>query len=210
MQVLMLQRRKANVVPGCNRCNGKVTSKTVTKTWSAGTRYYEGTSLPDWTGGFTSTFFIKNVDLTVFVYGSIGGKIYDDDYAGLMHASTGIQPGYQWSIDILNRWQSPSNPGDGRTPRLTSTTDDQGNSASTRFLYDDSYARIRNITLGYSFSKELLSKINFSSARFYVDFQNPFTFFGRKGLDPEEGLQGITDNTSSVYKTISVGINIGF
>jgi TonB-linked SusC/RagA family outer membrane protein len=190
--------------------NDKVTGRTVTKTWSAGTRYYKGTSLPDWTGGFTSTFSYKNIDLTVFIYGSIGGKVYDADYAGLMYSSTGIQPGYQWSVDVLNRWQSPSNPGDGRTPRLTSTTDDQGNSTSTRFLYDGSYARIRNITLGYSFPKDLLSKINFSNARFYVDFQNPFTFFGRKGLDPEEGLQGITDNTSSVYKTISVGVNIGF
>ncbi len=190
--------------------NGKVTDKTVTKSYSAGTRYYEGASLPDWTGGFTSTMSYKNIDLTVFIYGSIGGKVYDADYAGLMHSSTGIQPGYQWSTDILNRWQSPSNPGDGKTPRLTATTDDQGNSVSTRFLYDDSYARIRNITLGYSFPKDLLSKINFSSARFYVDFQNPFTFFGRKGLDPEEGLQGITDNTSSVYKTISLGVNIGF
>ena len=190
--------------------NGKVTDKTVTKSYSAGTRYYEGTSLPDWTGGFTSTMSFKNIDLTVFLYGSIGGKVYDGDYAGLMYSSTGIQPGYQWSTDILNRWQSPSNPGDGRTPRLTSTTDDQGNLVSTRFLYDASYARIKNITVGYSFSKDLLSKINFSSARFFVDFQNPFTFFGRKGLDPETGLQGITDNTSSVYKTISVGVNIGF
>ena len=190
--------------------NGKVTGRTVTKAYSAGTRYYEGTSLPDWTGGFTSTIYYKNIDLTVLTSFSIGGKIYDADYAGLMHSGTGTQPGYQWSTDILNRWQSASNPGDGKTPRLTTTKDDQGNSASTRFLYDASYARIRNITLGYNFSKDLLEKISFSSARFFVDLQNPFTFFGRNGLDPEEGLGGITNNTSSAYKTISVGVNIGF
>jgi len=190
--------------------NGKVIGKVVTKSWSAATRYYEGTSLPDWSGGVTSRMSYKNIDLTVLIYCNIGGKIYDADYAGLMYSSTGLQPGSQWSTDILNRWQSPSNPGDGRTPRLLTTSDDQGTSTSTRFLYDDSYARIRNITLGYNFPKALLSKINFVSARFYVDMQNPFTFFGRKGLDPEEGLSGITDNTSSVYKTISVGINVGF
>jgi hypothetical protein len=40
--------------------------------------------------------------------------------------------------------------------------------------------------------------------------QNPFTFFGRKGLDPESGLAGVTSNTSSVYKTISAGVNVSF
>lgn len=190
--------------------NGKVTGRTVTKSWSDGTRYYKGTSLPDWTGGFTSRMSYKNIDLTVLLYVNIGGEVYDGDYAGLMYAGTGLQPGTQWSTDILNRWQGPSKPGDGRTPRLLTTSDDQGNSTSTRFLYDDSYARIRNITLGYNFPKAMLDKISFTSARFFVDLQNPFTFFGRKGLDPEEGLSGVTDNTSSIYKTISVGINIGF
>ncbi|MEO6220479.1 MAG: SusC/RagA family protein, partial [Ginsengibacter sp.] len=190
--------------------DGKVIGKNVTKSYSAGTRYYLGSSLPEWTGGFTSSMYYKNFDLTVLTSFSVGGKLYDDDYAGLMYGNTGTSPGYNWSPDILGRWQSPSNPGDGKTPRLTTTTDDQGNLSSSRFLYDASYARIRNITLGYNFSKNLLQKISFSSARFYVDFQNPFTFFGRTGLDPEVGLDGITNNTSSAYKTLSVGVNIGF
>ncbi len=189
---------------------GKVIGKVPTKTYSEGTRYYVGSALPDWTGGFTSTMSYKNLDFTVLIAFSIGGKIYDADYAGLMYGNTGTSPGYNWSTDILGRWQSPSNPGDGRTPILTTTTDFQGNSSSTRFLYDASYARIRNITLGYNFSADLLKKISFNSARFYVDLQNPFTFFGRKGLDPEAGIGGITSNTSSVYKTLSVGVNIGF
>lgn len=190
--------------------SGKVLDRIPTKTYSDGTRYYVGTALPDWTGGFNSTINYKNLDLTVLIAFSIGGKIYDADYAGLMHENTGTSPGYNWSTDILGRWQSPSNPGDGKTPILTAATDYQGASSSTRFLYDASYARIRNITLGYNFSKGLLNKISFSSARFFVDVQNPFTFFGRKGLDPEAGIGGITNNTSSAYKTFSVGVNIGF
>ena len=189
--------------------NGKVLDKILTKTYSEGTRYYVGEALPDWTGGVTSSMSYKNLDLTILVAYTIGGNIYDADYGGLMNGNIAF-PGYNWSTDILGRWQSATNPGDGRTPKLTGTTDYQGNSSSTRFLYDASYVRVRNITLGYTFPKDLLNKISFSSARFYVDLQNPFTFFGRKGLDPESGIGGITSNTSSAYRTVSVGVNIGF
>lgn len=189
---------------------GNVTGQTTTKTWSAATRYYKGTSLPNATGGITNTFRYKSFDLSVLAAFSLGGKIYDSDYAALLHSAIGLNAGYNWSPDILKSWQSAANPGDGFTPRLTATTDDQGTSASTRFLYDASYGRIRNITLGYRFPQGWLDKIKFSNARIFVDYQNPFTIFGRKGLDPESGIAGVTNNSSTVYKTLSFGINFGF
>ncbi|GAA4204117.1 TonB-dependent receptor [Pedobacter jeongneungensis] len=189
--------------------NGNIT-QTTTKTYSAATRYYKGTALPNATGGINNTFSYKNFDLNVLASFSFGGKIYDSDYAGLMHAAIGTNPGYNWSVDILNRWQSASNPGDGVTPRLTGTTDDQATSASTRFLYDASYGRIRNITLGYRLPQRWLDKVKFAHARIFADYQNPFTIFGRKGLDPEQGIAGVTNNASVVYKTLSFGVNFGF
>ena len=187
------------------------TVRTVTKQYSASTRYFEGTSLPDWTGGITNTLRYKNFELSILAYLSFRGKIYDADYAGLMYSSLGNGPGRNWSPDILNRWQSSSERGDGKTPRLTSTSDDQGNSTSTRFLFDDTYMRIRNIALGYNLPKAALNKTRLSSARVYVTLQNPFTFFNRKGLDPEGGgLAGVTSNTSSVYKIYSAGISLAF
>lgn len=182
----------------------------LTKTYSAATRYYFGTSLPDWNGGMTNTIRYKNFDLSVLAAFSIGGKIYDGDYGGLMYGTTGTTPGANWSTDVLNRWQSTTNPGDGQTPKLMSTTDYQGNSSSTRFLFDASYVRVRNITIGYRFPTSVLSKAKFTNARFYIDAQNPFTIFGRKGLDPEAGLGGITGSNSSAYRTISVGLNFDF
>jgi hypothetical protein len=189
--------------------SGKVT-KVLTKTYSLATRYYKGTSLPDWTGGITNTIRYRDFDLTVLASFSIGGKIYDGDYGGMMYEITGNGLGNVWTSDILGRWQSASNPGDGKTPKLTNTTDYQGNSVSTRFLFDASYARVRNITLGYHLPKELLGKAKITNARFYVDLQNAFTIFGRKGLDPESGLAGVTNNASVVYKTISAGLNFDF
>lgn len=187
------------------------TIKTITKQYSAATRYFEGTSLPDWTGGITSTLRYRHFELSILAYLSFRGKIYDADYASLMYSSVGTAPGHNWSTDIFNRWQSPTERGDGKTPRLTTTTDDQSNAVSTRFLYDDTYMRIRNITLGYTLPEKNLKKSRLSSARVYVTLQNPLTFFNRKGLDPEGGgLAGVTSNTSSVYKTYSAGISLEF
>lgn len=190
--------------------DGDKTIKTVTKTYSEATRYYAGSALPDWTGGVTNTVRYKGFDLSVLLAFSIGGKIYDADYAGLMHSFNGTYTGYNASVDILGRWQSPENPGDGKTPRLHATADDQGNLTSTRFLYDASYTRIRNITLGYQLPRSVTTKAKINHARFFVNWQNPFTFFGRKGLDPESGLDGITNNRSTTYRTLSVGLNLEF
>lgn len=189
--------------------SGKVTKDT-THTYSAATRYFKGSPLPNWTGGVNNSFRYKDIDLNFLVSYSIGGKIYDGDYGGLMYGTVGNTAGQNWSTDIENRWQSKTNPGDGKTPRLTTTTDYQSNSASTRFLFDASYLRVRNITLGYHIPQSLLKKAKFSDARVYVDWQNPITVFGRKGLDPEAGLNGVTSNTTTVYKTISIGLNFNF
>jgi len=182
----------------------------LTKTYSTATRYYMGTSLPDWTGGMTNTLRYKEFDLSFLISFAIGGKVYDADYAGLNYGITGTTPGSNWSTDIVGRWQSVSNPGNGIIPKLTATTDLQGNSSSSRFLYDASFARVRNITLGYRLPKSILDKAKLTGARFFVDWQNPFTFFGRQGMDPEAGIGGITNNNSSAYKTISVGVNFDF
>ncbi len=187
------------------------TVKTITKQYSKGTRYFEGSSLPDWTGGINNTLTYGNFDFSILAYISFRGKIYDADYASLMHSSVGTDPGRNWTTDIFNRWQDPVNRGDGKTPRLTTTSDDQANSTSTRFLFDNTYMRIRNITLGYHLPGAALSRTRLSSLRVYIALQNPLTFYKQKGLDPEGGgLAGVTSNTSSVYKTYSAGINMEF
>ena len=187
--------------------NNKV-FKDTTHSYTLATRYYEGTSLPDWTGGMTNTLRYKGFDLNVLVAFSIGGKIYDADYGGLMYGTVGNQPGNNWSTDILRRWTTAGQKTD--VPKLTTTTDLQANSSSTRFLFDATYGRVRNITLGIPIPNRSFSRAKITNARFFIDWQNPFTFFKRKGLDPEAGISGVTSNTSSVYRTMSVGVNLDF
>lgn len=185
--------------------------KITTETYNQATLYNEGNGsrLSDFTGGLTNFLKYKGFDFTVLASFGIGGKMYDSDYAGLIGS---IVNASTKSIDIYSRWQSPTSPGDGQTSRLTTLTGNSSSSASDRFLYDASFVRVRNITLGYNFSPELLSKIQVKNLRIFADLQNAFTFFGGpKGTDPEAGLNAQTgsSNTSS-YKTMAIGLNVGF
>ncbi|WP_078671757.1 SusC/RagA family TonB-linked outer membrane protein [Chitinophaga eiseniae] len=182
--------------------------KVTTKKYSEATRYHLGNRLSDYTGGITNTLRYGQFDFTVLASFALGGKFYDADYAGLRNGMVNF--GNNASTDIYKRWQSPENPGDGLTPKL-STTADNGSSVSSRFLYDLSYMRIRNITLGYRVPERLLKRAHISNARFFADLQNAFTLFGGpKGADPEAGINAATSgNNTTASKIFSIGINVG-
>lgn len=76
---------------------------------------------------------------------------------------------------------------------------------------DASYWKIKNITLGYTFSKKLLNKVGIEGLRIYCNVLNPFTFTSYKGFDPEWADADIADGTggpSSV--TYQIGLNLKF
>eukprot|EP01133_Synstelium_polycarpum_P013211 gene13211-15521_t len=166
--------------------NGNL-SKEKTKVYSDAQRIYMGSALPKFTGG---------------------GKIYDGDYAGLMHGFSSM--GYQLDADILQRWQKP---GDVTSvPALSTSSTNAGNSRSSRFLVDASYLRLRNVAIGYSLTPKMLNNATwFKSARLYIQADNALTWFnGNKGLDPEVSVTGATGNRSSIFKTYSFGLNVAF
>lgn len=188
--------------------NGQSTgNKITTKNWSTATRYDGlGSSLPKFTGGFNNTLKYKEFDLSVFTYFSTGAKIYDTLYGNLMHSGGTV--GKQLSVDNYNSWQKPGDITD--VPRFVINNTDLGNSQSTRFLYDGSFMRVKNITLGYSLKKNWLESIHLSNVRVYLMAENPFTLAKHKGMDPESALTGLTDNDIPNVKTFTLGLNVGF
>ena len=94
----------------------------------------------------------------------------------------------------------------------------------SRYLLDMSYLRIKNITLGYTFPENLLSKVYISKARLYMSLENFFTFDKLNGLpiDPEaiSGYSmfrsdsnynlGRTGMGTPVFKTLSCGVQLTF
>lgn len=180
-----------------------------------------GSVVPDWTGGITNTFSYKNFDLSCLFTFTIGGSIYDDSGKRQL----GVVSDWNMRSEITDRWRQP---GDIATfPRLTLDASTYGGLASfwnlntTQFLYDASYLRLRNLTIGYNFSNDLLSKLKLSSGRVYFNGTNLLTFTKYPGADPEivrdhNGRQGrnlspnVTYLTAPQERSFSIGLNLGF
>jgi TonB-linked SusC/RagA family outer membrane protein len=105
------------------------------------------------------------------------------------------------SVDVLRRWQNPGDITD--IPRFRFEGNNPNNFISTRYIQDASYARLRNLTLGYNLPGDLLNntfKGFLSKARIYLQGQNLVTLTRYEGLDPEiapfYGANGLLQGTS--------------
>lgn len=183
-------------------------NKVSTKVYSEAKQYTGfGSSLPKFTGGLSNNLSYKDFDFSVFTYFSIGGKVYDNLYASLMH--NGINPGQQMSRDVLNAWSSTNTT--STVPRfLPASNTDLSNSSSSRFLFDGTYMRVKNVTLGYTLNKDWANKAKLSNVRLFVMAENPFTLAKHKGFDPEASIAGLSDNDIPNIKTFSAGLTVGF
>lgn len=187
--------------------NGVATGKRVTTTkYNAGQYYESGSSLPKFSGGLTNKFSYKNFDFTAFVFFNYGNKVYDRLYSELMHG--GAVVGRQLAIDSYKAWTPENMMTD--VPRFIPKNTDLGESTSTRFLFDGSYIRVKNLALGYSLNKKWVESLKIANARVFVNAENVFTFAKHKGMDPEVELSGMVDNDIPNVRTISFGVNVGF
>lgn len=183
---------------------GNVTDKITTKDQNAASYYYNGSAIPAIYGGVTNSFSYKGLDLSVFFTYQIGGKMYDSNYAALMHPGAF---GSHMHIDMLNRWTKDNTA--TNVPRLQNAYV-APTAASDRWLIDASYLSLRNITLGYSIPSRLLKKIDLKSVRLYATGDNLVLFSKRVGMDPQQSFAGTADHTYIPQRTISLGLNITF
>ena len=172
---------------------------------SADYYYVDKSSLPKVYGGFNTSLSWKGFDLSAIFAYSIGGYIYNRDVTMILH--NGSLEGRDWSTEILKRWTPDNRNTD--VPALSTTTNNW-NSASTRFLQNNSYMRLKNLTLSYNLPKQWISKLSLSSVQVYVQGDNLFTIHRNQGLDPEQGITGITYYRYPAMRTISGGINVSF
>ncbi len=171
--------------------------------------YLDKTGLPKWYGGWDNTFKYKQFDLGVSITYAGGNYIYNTTKASMLTNFFSNN----FSL-IMNRWTTPGQVTD--IPRVYQS-DNQANVSSTRFLEKGDYARIRTITLGYTFDKNLLNKIGVENIRFYVQAFNPFTITKYSGLDPDVNYNsfsniavGVDNRATPQVKTMTVGLNVTF
>ncbi|MDD3876958.1 MAG: TonB-dependent receptor [Bacteroidales bacterium] len=139
-------------------------------------RVARGNPVPKFMGGITNTLSFKGFDfsfLFVFVYGN---TVYDDDAKNQIgsFASTAQRE------DILDAWTTENT--DTDIPKLDINYSPKN---SDRFLYDASFLRLRNITLGYNIPRGVCEKLKFNNMRIYVSGQNLYTYTKFPGWDPE-------------------------
>lgn len=188
--------------------NGNVTQGT-TKDYNVanieGNKQYVGSSLPDVTGGLSNNFRLKNIDISALINYSFGSYVYDSSYAGLMAGFS--RPGYQQSVDVMNAWQQP---GDITDVPVNIQRQNNNNATSTRFLFKNDYVRLKAVTIGYNFDKEMIENFGANQLRLFIQGDNLWTWQSHKGIDPEQSIAGTTDNRSYLMKTISLGLTLGF
>ncbi len=185
--------------------NGNVTGVTTTTDHAQATDYYQGNAVPKIYGGLGTSLSYKGVDFSIQTAYQLGGKGYDAAYASTM---TSYSYGQNMHKDMLNRWTP--NYTDTDVPRLQSGNDFD-NRSSSRWFVSSNYFNIKNITLGYTFPKAWVNKVNIATLRVYAVADNVYLFSARRGYDPRTSWSGAsTQGLYAPIRTISLGLNLSF
>lgn len=157
-----------------------------------------GSKTPDWSIGLHNTFQFYNFDVSIMATMRWGWMVNGEL---LGYCNTTNQPecyDYWTPTNPTNVFPSPNWGG--------SMTDAQKQS----LLYvDGSFIKIKNITLGYTFPKKLISNIGLSRLRVYATITNPFIWAKSDmldGMDPENNASA----SFPLYKTLVFGLNVSF
>ena len=165
-----------------------------------------GNTLPTYFGGINSKLTYKNFDLNVMFRYSGGNKVMNRTKNDLWSMNFDNN-----SRDILNRWQSASEPGDGRVPRLyyyQGTFLLKTGDANTMFVENGGFVKVSNIQIGYNFPKSLVNRAGIENLRVYVQGQDMFIFTKYTGIDPEMESTGVDYNGSPRQKVITAGLTL--
>jgi len=170
---------------------------------------------PDFTWGLTNNFTYENLDFSFSFQGVVGGEIYDDN----AHRSLFYHEGRNYLTEVNGRWRSEQDPGDGHHFKVSVDVDGFEKTASSYWLNDGTYLRLKDVTIGYKLPKDIISSLGMSHARIFFNGVNLFTISDAPVFDPENFLNSNVSNAlyrgvgGSAYpstKTYSLGINVTF
>jgi TonB-linked SusC/RagA family outer membrane protein len=150
-----------------------------------------GNTLPRWTVGLTNTFSYKGIDLSVLVTGRL--KYMD----GVGESLTGMYGDQR----MLDYWTPDNTGAEYQRPYMSEAG---GDTYAGTYYKDDSWIKIRNISLGYQLPKSLISKAKINSLRVYAQVQNAGMLWSRNNWRDSE-FETLYYNRGLVF-----GVNLGF
>jgi len=177
-----------------------------------------GSPLPKFYGGLNLDATYQAWDINAYFYGVYGNKIFNFAESSLESFQNRSFVGVEnISQEYLQNAWTPENHSNTYA-RITSNDDAIGsNVASSAYIENGSYLKLKNLTIGYTLPTSLISRLALARVRIYVSSQNLFTITGYKGLDPEIGAQGgnatqngIDNGTYPSSRYYTVGLNVTF
>lgn len=193
-------------------------NKTTTNDYNATQAKVVGKATPLFSGGLNTQVSWNGIFLNVNTNFMYGNKIYN--YTRQSSDADGAYVGYnQLSIEnSVQGWKRWEKEGDKAThPKAMLNGNKSANSISSRYLEDGSYFRIKNLTVGYEFPKNLIKKAHMTRCRVYLSADNLWTATKFSGMDPEitlttstYDLAGMYSNTYPVGRTYQAGVEISF
>ncbi|GAB3892124.1 TonB-dependent receptor [Larkinella knui] len=172
-----------------------------------------GKGFPNFIYGVTNTFRYGGFDLSLLVQGVQGANLINGN---LRHPAGNIDYG---SINLFyNNMFDPANPNREVTFHMPGASGvNIGNNLTDRAVFNGSFLRVRNITLGYTIPATVLQRIKLQTARVFATGQNLFTVTKYIWYNPEASLNGdsvyqpgVDQGTYPANRTVTVGVNIGF
>lgn len=171
-------------------------------------KYTTKTGYPTFYGGFDNTFTFKGIELGVFLQYSGGNLIYNGYRQALLSNS------FQNNItEIKDRWTTPGQQTDIQKLVLRDAVSTQ---ASTRWLENGDFLRLRQLSLGYNLPDSFVKRIGINNLRVYTLVQNVYNFTKYKGLDPEVNSNignniafGVDGRSVPPTRSFTFGLNVG-
>lgn len=144
----------------------------------------------------------KGLDFSVLLQGVTGVETYWLDN----YFRPSVRHSYQLNQKIADgRWHEGITPGAAKYPRLLEFNDNRNTLISDFWVQNRSFLKIKNIQVGYSFTKTAFPSLPVERIRIYGSLENFFTFTKYDGLDPE--VNGVD---YPAMKQAVVGINLSF
>lgn len=196
---------------GVNPSNGealwRMADGTLTNSYNKAAYIYAGSPEPKFIGGFNTSVSWKGLSLGAFFEFKQGNKvlIIENRYFN----ADGNQMSTNQAITALDYWQKPGDTGVNPKP-VAGNSSNSYQFASTRWLEDGSYLRIKDITLSYNLPQSITQKIKLGGVKVYASALNLYTFHDVNFWDPERGVTGVGAGIYPMTKTFIGGIELSF
>ncbi|GCB33376.1 SusC/RagA family TonB-linked outer membrane protein [Bacteroides faecalis] len=174
-------------------------------------------TVPEINYGFGVSVGYKNFDISCFFQGSGRSSFYVDAMRNTPFVNADsfdndtfkgrIAPNGLMQCWVNNYWSESNRNSYAAMPRLTTETVENNTRASTWWIRDGSYIRLKSVEMGYTFSDKILKKLHMTNLRIYASGLNLLTFSKFKEWDIEMGGNGFNYPIQAVY---NIGLNIGF